>query len=726
MADERIRDPEVREVLLSWRKRLFYSVYTTFLFLITIPFIVSTQTSIEQGNWFLLGLHATGFVCAVLIVTVRRIPYSIAALAGVIIMFLVGVTTLAKFGPIGSGRIWLFAFSVLATIVYGMRGGIITSAMNAAVLIVTGFIMNAGGFPWTVNPDVTLRMWMITGITYVFLNGVVVVSMAVLVNALEKRLIRENELRRKVSLAGEELEESEEKLSQAIKGSAVPTFLIDGNHVITHWNDACSKATGKTADEMVGTRDHWVVFGEVKQPVPADIVLMRKQGKMPEDNTFQSLVPSRLIPGALEGEVRVSAGGKERILHCTAAPLRNRAEEAVGAIQTFMDMTERRRVESQLQHSQKLDAVGRLAGGVAHDFNNMLGVIIGHTEIMRECSVMDPSYRESLEEISNAALRSADLTRQLLAFARKQDVEHEVLNMNVVIRELSKMLRRLLSEDISLEMNLGKNIPLVMCDRSQIDQILANLCVNARDAIDGMGVITIETSAAVLDEDYCSVIPDVDPGSYVLLAVSDTGMGMNRETMKRVFEPFFTTKEIGRGTGLGLSTVHGIIRQNGGHIAVYSEPGTGSVFKVYLPAYLGVESKKKKKDNPPVMESGRGEQVLLVEDEPSIRNLASMMLVKMGYRVVEAETPARAMEIAKNPGWTPELLITDVVMPGMNGKDLSDRLREMIPGLRVIFISGYTADVVASRGVVDEGCAFLAKPFTRRELGTKIRQVLNG
>lgn len=725
MTAEQTSDPKGNEVILSWRRRLFYTIYTSFLILVTVPFFVSTKTSIEQGNWFLLSLHTTGYILAVLIVTVRKIPYRIASFVGLVSIFLVGVSALVVFGPIGSGRIWLFAFSLLATLFFGLKGGIVTASLNALVLVVIGLFMNAGGFEWTVNPGITLRMWTITGVTYVFLNGMVVVSVAVLVDALKKRLIQESQLRENISRARSELAESEEKLYQAIKGSAVPTFVLDKSHVITHWNDACAGITGRSAREMVGTKKQWVVFGTVQQPVPADVVLMREKGELSENTAFESLHPSALIPGALEGEVHVSLGGENRILHCTAAPLNSRAGEAVGAIQTFMDMTDRRRVEAQLQHSQKMDAIGRLAGGVAHDFNNMLSVILGHTEmILGNAEPSDPG-REDFSAVREAALRSADLTRQLLAFARKMEIAPEVLDLNSVIKDTSRMLRRIIGEDIDLVLKEGKDLWKVSMDRSQVDQILANLCVNARDAIDGVGSIVMETSNAVLDEDYRSMAPDAVPGEYVLLTVSDSGGGMDRETLSRVFEPFFTTKEVGRGTGLGLSTVHGIVKQNGGHIAVYSEPGTGTTFKVYLPRCTEMGALPGE-EFPSELQRGRGEGILLVEDETAVRELTNQMLVKLGYRVVEAESPGAAMEIAGKPDFDIQLLLTDVVMPGMNGRDLADKLKGIHPELRCLFMSGYTADILAGKGEVDEGLVFLAKPFTRKELGAKVRQALEG
>ncbi len=370
-----------------------------------------------------------------------------------------------------------------------------------------------------------------------------------------------------------------------------------------------------------------------------------------------------------------------------------------------------------------MESVGRLAGGVAHDFNNMLGVILGHADLaMDQIDPAQPLY-DDLLEIQKAAQRSADLTRQLLAFARRQTVAPRVLNLNDTVGGMLKMLKRLIGEDIDLAWEPDLRLGLVRIDPSQIDQILANLCVNARDAIVGVGKVTIETKNAVFDDSYCAEHGDFIPGEYVMLAVSDDGCGMDQETLAHIFEPFYTGKEVGQGTGLGLATVYGIVKQNEGFINVYSEPGQGSSFKIYFPRFTGDEEERKpesKKEAPRSL----GETLLLVEDEAGILNLGKTMLERLGYTVLTAATPAEAIRQAERHEGEIQLLITDVVMPMMNGRELEQRIRAIQPGIKSLFMSGYTANVIAHQGVLDEGVFFLQKPFSIHDLAAKVREAL--
>jgi two-component system cell cycle sensor histidine kinase/response regulator CckA len=385
---------------------------------------------------------------------------------------------------------------------------------------------------------------------------------------------------------------------------------------------------------------------------------------------------------------------------------------------------EREKLQAQLNQAQKMESVGRLAGGVAHDFNNMLGVILGHAEMA--LNRMDPAQPlvADLQEIRKAAQRSADLTRQLLAFARKQTIAPKMLDLNETVESMLKMLRRLIGENIDLSWLPGNNLWPVKVDPSQIDQILANLCVNARDAIAGVGKVTIETKDSTFDETTCAAHAGFVPGEYVRLTVSDNGCGMDTETRAHIFEPFFTTKGVGEGTGLGLSTVYGIVKQNNGYIDVDSEPGQGTIFKIYLPRHAGqvVEDRKAASAEIP---KGSGETVLLVEDEPAILNIAKRMLELLGYSVLAAHRPAEAIRLAEAHVGEIHLLMTDVVMPEMNGRDLAKTLLSPYPRLTALFMSGYTADVIAHRGVLDEGVCFIQKPFSIKDLAAKIRQALD-
>lgn len=386
---------------------------------------------------------------------------------------------------------------------------------------------------------------------------------------------------------------------------------------------------------------------------------------------------------------------------------------------------EREKLEAQLFQAQKMESVGRLAGGVAHDFNNMLGVILGHTELaLKEIDSTQSAYHD-LQEILKAAHRSAGLVRQLLAFARKQTIRPRVLSINETVESMLKMVRRLIGEDIELQWKPGANIWPVEVDPIQIDQVLANLCVNARDAIAGVGKVVIETGNATLDDAYCSEHAGASPGDYVLLGLSDSGCGMDEATIGKIFEPFFTTKEVGRGTGLGLATVYGIVKQNNGFIDVCSEPGRGATFRIYLPR-ADMASAEKQPAGPQKKNLEGNETVLLVEDEESILALGKAILERCGYNVLATKNPVEALRMVQNHRGPVHLLITDVVMPAINGKDLNEKLKALKPGLKCIFMSGYTADVIAHHGVLDKGIDFLQKPFSVEALAEKVRKALDG
>lgn len=385
---------------------------------------------------------------------------------------------------------------------------------------------------------------------------------------------------------------------------------------------------------------------------------------------------------------------------------------------------EQERLRQHLAHAQKIESVGQLAGGIAHDYNNMLSVIIGYAELTMESVAPDEQLYNDLNQILRAAQRSSKITRQLLTFARKQTIAPEVLDLNECCTEILNVLKRLIGEDINLLWRPRQGgVWSVKMDPSQIDQLLTNLCVNARDAISGVGKITIETDNLSIDEIYCTDHFDFTPGDFVLLAVSDDGCGMDRATLDHIFEPFYTTKAVGKGTGMGLATVYGIVKQNNGFINVYSERGGGTAVKIFLPRYSG-ESEERCSDSGVANPQGNGETILLVEDEEAIMNMSRIMLEKLGYHVLAAATPGEAMMLASEHLHEIELLITDVVMPEMNGRDLANQLNTIYPGLKTLFMSGYTANVIAHRGVLDDGINFIQKPFSKNRLATMVYKAL--
>ncbi len=491
---------------------------------------------------------------------------------------------------------------------------------------------------------------------------------------------------------------------------------IDRRGVICHWNNASASLYGYAASEAIG--------------MPYQQVLSSIEAPGALEDAVTRVWDTRTMSHPMELTVRPRDGGL-RWVYSSSWPLIENGT-VVEVFRMDVDITERKRaedermkMEGQLFHVQKIESVGRLAGGVAHDFNNMLGVIIGHCEMALELLPPEQPLHQHLSEIQKAAERSADLTRQLLAFARKQTVRPKVLDLNDIISGMLKMLRRLIGEDIDLVWSPGHETGKVKVDPSQIDQVLVNLVVNARDAISGAGTICLKTeNAAIPPSDFLD--PDEHAGSdYVLLSVRDNGQGMDRRTLDRVFEPFFTTKEMGRGTGLGLATVYGIVKQNCGYIHVESEPGMGATFRIYLPRYderpaQAMDAEETRK--PP----GGKETILLVEDDKALLTLSKGILESLGYTVLAAPSPKEGMRLAEDHPGAINLLVTDVVMPEMNGLELAARIDSIRPGLKCLYTSGYTADMIAHRGILDEHVHFIPKPFRRIDLAGKVREVLEG
>ena len=400
-----------------------------------------------------------------------------------------------------------------------------------------------------------------------------------------------------------------------------------------------------------------------------------------------------------------------------------------GALQYYegmvQDITQRKVLEEQLRLAQRLESVGRLAGGIAHDFNNILAVIIGYSQMLEDVQGLTEVQNKQLKEIKKAADRAAVLTRQLLAFSRKQILQPRVLNLNELIGDMSDLLRRLIGEDVELVINAGSDLGRVKVDPSQIEQVIMNLAVNARDAMPQGGKLVIETANANLDEGYAAGHPPVQPGRYVMLAVSDTGCGMDAETKARIFEPFFTTKELGKGTGLGLSIVYGVVKQSNGYIWAYSEPGQGTTFKIYLSRVEGNPETIPPRRSEAKLPGGT-ETILLVEDEESLRTMACVFLESKGYTILEAENGQKAVEIARQHKGQIHLLLTDVIMPGMSGRELAESLAASRAGIKLLYMSGYTGELVTQHGILNPGLQLLEKPFTRDSLLSRVRAVLDG
>ena len=508
----------------------------------------------------------------------------------------------------------------------------------------------------------------------------------------------------------EAVRESEERHRTILQTAMDGFWLVDPDGRLLEVNETYCRMSGYSARELLALRIPDLETAETADVVAAHIQKIMAAG----EDRFESR--HRRQDGSIfDVEVSVqyqAVEGGRLVVFLRDITDRKRAVE------------EREKLQARLNQAQKMESVGRLAGGVAHDFNNMLGVILGYAEMALE--QVDPTQplHASLEEIRICAQRSAELTRQLLAFARKQTVAPKVLDLNETVAGMLVMLERLIGENIQLTWQPKAELWPVKVDPSQIDQILTNLCVNARDAIAGAGKVTIETGTTTFDEAYCAHHAGFAPGEYVWLAVSDDGYGTDQETLAHIFEPFFTTKGVGKGTGLGLATVYGVVKQNNGFVNVYSEPGQGTTFTIYLPRQVA-------KAGPARTEGAAGpamrgqETILLVEDEPALLEMGKRMLESYGYRVLAAGTPDAAIRLAEEHAGEIHLLVTDVVMPEMSGRDLAKNLLSLYPHLKRLFMSGYTANVIAHHGVLDEGVQFIQKPFPIKGLAAKVREVLD-
>ena len=520
----------------------------------------------------------------------------------------------------------------------------------------------------------------------------------------------ENERRR----ATEALREMEERFRQVYDEAPVGYHELDKEGRIIRVNRRELEMLGYTEEELLG---HPVWKFVVEEEMTRQVIMAKIAGDVSFHETFERTYRRKdgtTLPVLIEDRVIPDKKGRITGIRSMIEDIteRRRAEEAL------------RKSEEQLRQWQRVEAIGRLAGGVAHDFNNLLMTIKGCSELLLGELDSGDSRREEVEEIRKAAERATALTRQLLAFGRRQVLQPQVLDLNEVVANMDRMLQRLIGEDIHLLTVLDPELWPVKVDPGQIEQVIMNLAVNARDAMPGGGKLTIETANLVLDEGYARRHVSVKPGPCVMLAVTDNGCGMDKETQSHLFEPFFTTKKKGEGTGLGLSTVYGIVKQSGGNIWAYSESGLGTTFKIYLPRVEEAVKTYKPKVVPTVSPGG-SETILLVEDEEAVRAIVSKILQNKGYTVLEAHHGHEALQICKDHQGPIHLMVTDVVMPHMSGRELAERLTSLRPELRVLFMSGYPDKAIAHHGVLEAGTSFLQKPFTLSALECKVRDLLD-
>jgi len=532
---------------------------------------------------------------------------------------------------------------------------------------------------------------------------------------LNERLKQEIEEQKRTEEALKESELRYRSLTNdVLDTTSVGIFILDSDFHVVWVNQALERYFGLRREEIIGKDKRQLIRERIKDIFEDPVSFAEKVFATYDDNTYIERFECHIV---LDSE------REERWLEHWSQPILS-GLYAGGRVEHYSDITERKSVEAQFRQSQKMEAIGMLAGGIAHDFNNLLTVIIGNAQLALMDVIKDESLRKEIEEIKKAGDRAASLTRQLLAFSRKQIVRPEILDINELLTDIEKMLGHLIGEDIELLTIPDPELWQVEIDPSQIEQVIMNLAVNARDAMPQGGKLTIETANVELNDTYFRDrgVESI-PGHYVVLTVSDTGSGMDKETREHIFEPFFTTKEVGKGTGLGLSTVYGIAKQNNGFVWVYSEPEQGTTFKVYLP-----EAKKdaelEEKEQTPVDDLSGSETVLIVEDDYGLRKLAQEVLQSYGYRVLVAENAEDALRVSEEYECPIHLLLTDVVMPKMGGKKLAERLQPLYPQMKVIYMSGYTGNAIVRHGVLAPELNFLEKPFTPEGLARKVREAI--
>ncbi len=739
-----------------------------FLLMIIPADIIYGILHLVGGSRVVAGLDLfLAMIMTVIVVQFRRIKNVTPIFRVILFLYAMTLIYFIRSGTAhGYGTLWAMFYPLFAFFLLGKKEGFIWTALFTVIMV--AFLMNPNSFlsDYTYSSQFTSRFiptfFMIVIFTYSYerVREKYQLAMETEQNKLfqekeklsqakeeaekmnrllkEEMMIKERvetELRRhrdhledivaertsEIQKNSEKLKASEERYRLMADNVNDLIWAADMNLIFTFVSPSVYRIYGYTVDEaMKLPPEKWNTpesFSRISKAYLEEMEL-EKAGKSEQGKYIVLQLEQKKKDGTLfPVELKVST-------------IKDENGSTIGFVGITRDISERvaieresEKLQEQLHQAQKMDSVGRLAGGVAHDFNNMLGVILGRLELaMTGMDASQPLYK-TLNEIRKAAERSAELTRQLLTFARKQAVVPSLLDLNKTVEGMLKMLRRLIGEDVDLVWLPGGDLSSVKIDPSQIDQIMANLCVNARDAISGVGKITIATEKISVIEANCSTHSGVIPGEYVKLAVTDNGCGMDTETLDKLFEPFFTTKETGKGTGLGLATVYGIVKQNNGFINVSSKPGSGSTFSIYLPRHQGM-IQRTLRENFAAPGARNGETILLVEDEPAILEMTTLILQNLGYNVLPSESADKAIRLAEMHAGKINLLITDVIMPEMNGRELAARLLSLYPTLKCLFVSGYTADVIAKRGMLDNNVNFIQKPFTGQNLAARVREAL--
>jgi signal transduction histidine kinase/CheY-like chemotaxis protein len=697
----------------TWRDDLLRIVLRVTAMLGALVYVPSVWLAWVNSMWLVVVIDTIALGGVFVLARVERIPLRVRAAFTSLLFYMLGAGLMVTVGSIS--QIYLFAFSLFATVLMGLRWGLASVVINTVTLLGIGALGIIA--PEMVAPKWVMDLpgWTLITANFTFVNLSLVLAFGAVIAALERS-------NRSLMDEVEQRKRSEDSLlrSRALLRIAGRTARLGG------WEVNVKDRAVVWSDE---TRELHELPEGTQPSLDAAIEYFAPDSRRPirealkqclEDGTPFDLAAQLVTARGTPLWVR-TIGSAERDEHGVITRVHGSLQDITPEIAA---REREQKLELQLRQVQKMEAVGSLAGGIAHDFNNLLSVILSYSGFGMEDLGPEHPVHENLVEINKAGQRAAELTRQLLAFSRKQIISPEIVPLDRVVSGLEKMLRRLLTENITLSILTSPQPGNVSADVSQLEQLIVNLVVNARDAMPDGGQLTIETANVTLDEAYASEHADVKPGPYVMLAVTDTGIGMTRATQERIFEPFFTTKDKAKGTGLGLATVYGIVKQSGGHIWVYSELGVGTTFKLYLPR--SDQEPSVQTAQPVATGTLRGtETVLLVEDQEQVRDVMRVVLRKAGYNVLETSNAGEALLVCEQFGATIHLMLTDVVMPHMSGRQLAERLKPIRPDMRVLYVSGYTENTIVHHGVLDAGIDFLTKPVTPEALLRKVRQVLD-
>jgi PAS domain S-box-containing protein len=695
-----------------------------------VAVVPSVWLSFKEHLYFVGVLDIAIFLYVLTLLFSNRFSYTARSVSACAICYLAGMLLFIVIGPFGAGPVWLFTFPILAAVLIGVRAGIAGLVINTLTLVVISVPIYLGSPIWHYPATNSVEKWFVICVNFVLLNSLATISTATILRGLNKTLRKERQLKQTMSGHAQQLSDANLGMKREIAAREQATEALEQTHDIIRaspvvaftWRNSPGWPIefvtenvlillGHTANEL--TTGEWL-FSSVLHPGDLERIT-GEVDRFSRDSTVTAFThePYRII----------SRDKNVKWVEDFTTIIRNSRGEVEKYMGVVIDVSEKRKLEDQLVQSQKMEAIGQLAGGVAHDFNNILTAITGFSELIVMDLTDDDPIRSDISEITNAADSAALLTRQLLAFSRKEIIDPKVLDINEAVSRSEKMLQRLIGEDIELAFIPKDGLWKVIFDPGQVEQILVNLAVNARDAMRGGGKLTLETENTVLKGENIASVGDDLSGEYVMITVSDTGQGMDAETKRRIFEPFFTTKEKGKGTGLGLSTVYGILDQNQGSIAVYSEPGSGTTFQIYIPRSEVAEAAETFSEESEDLSGS--ETILVVEDQEMVRKLAKRTLEHYGYRVLTADDGIDALGICEKNDGEIDLVVTDVVMPRMSGKALFDNITKSQPELKVLFMSGYTEDAIAHHGVLEAGTNFIQKPFHGKAFAKKVRDVLD-